>query len=114
MSNNNRITNKLTNGKNSYFVTNNESSEPKEDTEKQLLTDIETPPRKKDPTADISDKLENLQNFFIHALSDVRAEIKNVTCSKVPDLTENKLSKNIDLLEKQNSFLKEECQTKTL
>ena len=47
MSNNNRITNKLTNGKNCYFVTNNESSKPKEDIEKQLLTDIETPPPKK-------------------------------------------------------------------
>ena len=46
MSNNNRITNKLTNGKNSYFVTNNESTEPKKDKEKQLLTDIETPPQK--------------------------------------------------------------------
>ena len=105
MSNNNRITNKLTNGKNSYFVTNNESSEPKEDIEKQLLTDIETPSPKEDPIADISDKLENLQNFFIHELSDVRVEIKNVTCSKIPDLTENKLSINIDLLEKQSSKL---------
>ena len=66
MSNSNRITNKLTNGKNSYFETNNELSEPKEDIEKQLLTDIETPPPKKGPLADISDKLENLQNFFIH------------------------------------------------
>ena len=47
MSNNNRIINKLTNVKNSYFVTNNESSEPKEGIEKQLLTDIETPPPKK-------------------------------------------------------------------
>ena len=85
MSKNNRITNKLINGKNSYFVTNNESSEPKEDIEKQLLTDIETLPSKKDPVADISDKLENQQNFFIHELSDVRAEIKNVTRSKIPD-----------------------------
>ena len=46
MSKNNRITYKLTNGKNSYFVTNNESSEPKEDIEKQLLIDYETPPPK--------------------------------------------------------------------
>ena len=114
MSNNNRITNKLTYGKNSYFVTNKESSEPKEDIEKQLLTDIEMPPPKKDPIADISDKLENLQNFFIHELSDVRAEIKSVTCSKIPDLTENKLGNNIDLLEKRISFLKEECQNKNL
>ena len=30
MSKNNRIANKLTNGKNLYFVTNNESIEPKE------------------------------------------------------------------------------------
>ena len=114
MLNNNRITNKLTNGKNSYFVTNNESSEPKEDIEKQLLTDIETPPPKKDAIADISDKLENLQNFFIHELSDVRAEIKSVTCSKIPNLTENKQSNNTDLLEKQINFLKEECQDKNL
>ena len=115
MSYNNSITNKLTNGKYSYFVTtNNESSEPKEDIEKQLLTDIETPPPKKDPIADILDKLENLQNFFIHELSEVRAEIKNVMYSKIPDLTKNKLSKNIDLLEKQISFLKEEYQNKTL
>ena len=48
MSNNNRVINKLTNGKNYYFVTNNESSEPKEDIENQLLTGIETPPPKKD------------------------------------------------------------------
>ena len=114
ISNNNHITNKLTNGKNSYFVTNNESSEPKDDVEKQLLTDIETPPPKKDPIADISDKLENLQNFFIHELSDVREEIKSVTCSKIPDLTKNKLSNNIDLLEKQFNFLKVECQNKSL
>ena len=72
------------------------------------------PPPKKDPIVDISDKLESLQNFFIHELSDVRAEIKNVTCRKIPDLTENKLSNNIDLLEKQISFLKEKCQNKNL
>ena len=47
MSNNNRIRNKLTNGKNSYFITNNESSEPNEDIEKQQLTDNETLPLKK-------------------------------------------------------------------
>ena len=114
ISNNNHIINKLTNGKNSYLVTNNESSEPKEDIEKQRLTDIETPPSKKDPMADISEKLENLQNFFIHELSDVRAEIKNVTRSKIPDLTENKLSNNTGLLKKQINFLKKECQNKTL
>ena len=114
MSNNNRITNKLTNGKSSYFVTNNESSEPKDDIEKLRLTDIETPPPKKHHTADISDRLENLQNFFIHELSNVRVEIKNVTRSKIPDLTENKLSNNIDFLEKQINFLKEECQNKNL
>ena len=78
MSNNNRITNKLSNGKNSNFVTNNESSEPKNDVEKQLLTDIETPQPKKDPIADISDRLENLQNFLIHELSDVK--IGNKKC----------------------------------
>ena len=38
--------NRATNGKNSYFVTNNESIEPNEDIGKQLLTDAETPPPK--------------------------------------------------------------------
>ena len=47
MLNNNHITIKLTSWKDSYFKTNNETSEPKEDIEKQLLTDIETPPPKK-------------------------------------------------------------------
>ena len=86
MSKNNRITYKLTNGKNSYFVTDNESSEPKEDIEKQLLIDYETPPpkTKKDPIANISDKLENLQNFFIHELSDVRAEVENCSAQQNP------------------------------
>ena len=114
MSKNNRITNTLTNGKISYFVTNNESIEPKDDIEKQLLTNVETPPPKTPQIADISDKLENLQNFFIHEILGVRAEIKNVARSKIPDLTENKLSNNIGLLEKQINFLKEECQNKNL
>ena len=61
--------------------------------EKQLLTNVETPPPKKTQIANISDKLENLQNFFIHEILGVRAEIKNVARSKIPDLTENKLSK---------------------
>ena len=110
----NRITNKLTNGKISYFVTNNESIEPKDDIEKQLLTNVETPPPKKNQIAHISDKLENLQNFFIHEILGVRAEIKNVARSKIPDLTENKLSNNIGLLGKQINFLKEEFQNKNL
>ena len=114
MSKNNRITNTSTNGKISYFVTNNESIEPKDDIKKQLLTNVETPPPKNPPSADISDKLENLQNFFIHEILGVRAEIKNVARSKIPDLTENKLSNNIGLLEKQINFLKEECQNKNL
>ena len=114
MSKNNRITNTLTNGKISYFVTNNESIEPKDDIEKQLLTNVETPPPKTPQIADISDKLENLQNFFIHEILGVRAEIKNVARSKIPDLTENKLSNNIGRLEKQINFLKEECQNKNL
>ena len=114
MSKNNRITNTLTNGKISYFVTNNESIEPKDDIEKQLLTNVETPPPKKPQIAHISDKLENLQNFFIHEILGVRAEIKNVARSKIQDLTENKLSNNIGLLGKQINFLKEEFQNKNL
>ena len=86
MSSNNWITNKLINGKNSYFDINNGSPEPKENIENNILTDKETPTPKKGPTGDISNKLKNLKNFFVHKLSDVRVEIKNVTCSKIPDL----------------------------
>ena len=43
MSNNNRITNTSTNGKNSYFVTNNELSEPKDNTKNLIVTSIEPP-----------------------------------------------------------------------
>ena len=49
--------------------------------------------------------MENRQNFFIYKLSGVRAEVKNVTCSKIADLTD---------LTEQTSFLKEECQNKNL
>ena len=56
--------------------------------------------------------MEKIHNFFIHELSDVRAEIKNITCRKIPDLTEKKLSNNIGLLENQINFLNEECQNK--
>ena len=45
------------------------------------------------------DTLEILKNFFIHEFSDVRAEMKTVTRSKIPDLTENKLNNNIDPFE---------------
>ena len=65
--------------------------ESKKDIKKQILTDTETPTPKKDPIADISNKLKNLQNFFIQELSDVRAEIKNVTRSKIPDIPENRV-----------------------
>ena len=58
--------------------------------------------------------MENIHNFFLHELSDVRAGIKNVTRSKFPDLIKNKISNNIALLEKQINFLKEECQNKNL
>ena len=48
MSNNNCLKNKLTIEKDSYFVTSKESSEPKENLEKQILTDTKppTPPQK--------------------------------------------------------------------
>ena len=43
MSNNNCLKNKLTIEKDSYFVTSKESSEPKENLEKQILTDTKPP-----------------------------------------------------------------------
>ena len=43
MSNNNCLKNKLTIKKDSYFVTSEESSKPKENLEKQILTDTKSP-----------------------------------------------------------------------
>ena len=60
------------------------------------------------------DTLEILKNFFIHEFSDVRAEMKTVTRSKIPDLTENKLNNNIDPFEQQINFVKEKWQSKNL
>ena len=112
---NNHITNKLTYGENSYFVNNNGLIEPKKDMGKQLLTDAETPPpKKKNLIAGISDKLENLQNFFIHEISDVRTKLKNVMRIKIPVLTEKKRSNNIDLFKKQIHFLKTNAKKKYL
>ena len=54
------------------------------------------------------------KTYFIHKILDIRVEIKDVTRSKIPDLTKSKLSNDIDLLEKQINFLKEECQNKSL
>ena len=47
MSKNPRTASKLTNEKNSCFVTNNELSEPKEDMENQVLINTRTPTPKK-------------------------------------------------------------------
>ena len=41
-------------------------------------------------------------------------EIKNVTRSKIPDHTENRLINKTSLFERQINFLKEECQNKNL
>ena len=75
MSNNNRITNKINNRKIFYCLTNNESSEPKENIENQILTDTEASTPKKDSILDILAKPKELSN--------VRAEIKNPTRSKI-------------------------------
>ena len=106
-SNNNHITNTLNNEKNSYFETNIESYEPKQNTENQILTDTETPTPKKVQLQIYRISWKNKQNLFILKLSGVRAEIKNVTFSEIPDLTENRVSIETDLFEKQINFLKE-------
>ena len=57
---NNHITNELNNQKSSFFVTNNELSELKENIVNQILRETKTPIPKKDPLLMISGKLATL------------------------------------------------------
>ena len=57
---NNHITNELNNQKSSFFVTNNELSELKENIVNQILRETKTPIPKKDPLLIISGKLATL------------------------------------------------------
>ena len=57
---NNHITNELNNQKSSFFVTNNELSELKENIVNQILRETKTPIPKKDPPLMISGNLATL------------------------------------------------------
>ena len=57
---NNHITNELNNQKSSFFVTNNELSELKENIVNQILRETKTPIPKKDTLLMISGKLATL------------------------------------------------------
>ena len=57
---NNHIKNELNNQKSSFFVTNNELSELKENIVNQVLGETKTPIPKKDPLLMISGKLATL------------------------------------------------------
>ena len=62
----------------------------------------------------MKNKLENLQNFFIHELLDETVEIKNVTFSQIPDLTENRVNNKSNFCESQINFLRKEGQNDNL
>ena len=62
----------------------------------------------------MTNKLEKLQNFFIHQLLDVTVETKNVTFSQIPDLTENRVNNKNNFCESQINFLRKEGQNDNL
>ena len=59
----------------------------------------------KDNLPVLADKLDNLQNFFLAEISDVKVEIKNKSLQKT--IKENSIDsdRKIELLEKQTNFL---------
>ena len=58
-------------------------------------------------------RIETLQIFFLHEISDLRSEMKNMhECNKTNDL-HAECNKRLELIENQINFLQEECNFKT-
>ena len=64
-------------------------------------------------TSALANRIETLQNFFLHEISDLRSEMKNMhECNKTND-SHVECNKRMELMENQINFLQEECNFKT-
>ena len=64
-------------------------------------------------TSALANRIETLQNFFLHEISDLRSEMKNMhECNKTND-SHVECNKRMELMENQINFLLEERNFKT-
>ena len=114
------------NDNNSIFINNILSAPTKEETavnkESKKNSDINET-TKSSPANDstqfnedtwtFANRIETLQNFFLHEISDLRSEMKNMhECNKTND-SHAECNKRLELIENQINFLQEECNFKT-
>ena len=60
-------------------------------------------------TSALANRIETLQNFFLHEISDLRSEIKNMLeCNKTNE-SHVQCNKRMELMENQINFLQEKC-----
>ena len=64
-------------------------------------------------TSALANRIEALQNFFLHEISDLGSEIKNMLeCNKTNE-SHVQWNKRMELMENQINFLQEKCNFKT-
>ena len=64
-------------------------------------------------TSALANRIETLQNFFLHEISDLRSEMKNMhECNKTND-SHVECNKGMELIKYQTNVLQEECNFKT-
>ena len=64
-------------------------------------------------TSTLANRIESLQNLFLHEIYDLRSEMKNIhECNKTND-SHVECNKRMELMENQINFLQEECNFKT-
>ena len=64
-------------------------------------------------TSALANRIETLQNFFLHEISDLKSEMKNMhECNKIND-SHVECNKRMELIKNQTNVLQEECNFKT-
>ena len=64
-------------------------------------------------TSALANRIETLQNFFLHEISDLRSEMKKMhECNKTND-SHVECNKGMELIKNQTNVLQEECNFKT-
>ena len=87
-----------------------ENSDINDTTKSSPANDIIQP---NEDTSALANRIETLQSFFLHEISDLRSEMKNMhECNKTND-SHVECNKRMELMENQINFLQEECNFKT-
>ena len=92
------------------FISSGENSNINDTTKSSRANDIIQPNEDKSASAN---RIETLQIFFLHEISDLRSEMKNMhECNKSND-SHVECNKRMELMENQINFLQEECNFNT-